>query len=69
MWVSIIPLGGVEYSWENWDTLYNGALIARQHKGMMDVAIKNIKAGTNLDSMGFDAGVFDYFENIEDTSN
>ncbi len=69
MWVSVIPVGGVEYSWKDWDTLYNGALIARQHKGMMDVTIKNIKAGTNLDSMGFDAGVFDYFKNGGKTSN
>lgn len=69
MWVSVIPVGGVEYSWEDWDTLYNGALIARQHKGMMDVTITNIKAGRTLESIGFDADVFDYFENADNTIN
>ena len=31
MWVSILPLGGMEFTWENYLTLKSGALIAQDH--------------------------------------
>lgn len=45
MWVSIIPIGGIEFSWENFKTLPSGALIAQDHKalGMLNVDLKNIR--------------------------
>lgn len=62
MWVSIVPVGGMEFSFEEWDTLYNGALVAKQHQSsMMNVEIKNIKAGASLESMGLESDIFGYF--------
>jgi len=62
MWVSIVPVGGMEFSFEDWDTLYNGALVAQQHKNaVMNVEIKNIQAGASLGSMGLNSDIFDYF--------
>ncbi|MGW8121534.1 hypothetical protein ACV07N_02665 [Roseivirga echinicomitans] len=31
MWVSILPLGGMEFTWENYLKLSSGALIAQDH--------------------------------------
>jgi hypothetical protein len=44
MWVSIIPVGGIEFTWENYQTLKSGALIARDHKlfGSLNIEVTNI---------------------------
>lgn len=56
MWVSVLPIGGVETSWEKWDTLPTGALIATWHGGSfgekVGVRISNLKGGMNLADVG-----------------
>ena len=45
MWVTIIPIGGIETTWENWTTLPTGAKVAQNHvMGPMDVTITNLKS-------------------------
>jgi len=49
MWVKIIPMGGVEATWENWEPLSTGALISRSHKlGPMEIKLTNVKGGKDL---------------------
>ncbi len=45
MWVSIIPIGGLEFSWSDWKELDSGAKIAANHLGQFfDIPISNTKS-------------------------
>ena len=45
MWTAIIPIGGIEFTWENYQTLSSGALVATQHLGMglLNIDLTNLK--------------------------
>ena len=45
MWVSILPLGGMEFTWENYLTLKSGAMIAQDHilYNGVNIDIDNLK--------------------------
>ena len=45
MWVSILPIGGIEFTWENYLALESGALIAKDHflLGVMNIDLTSIK--------------------------
>ncbi|WP_103068425.1 hypothetical protein [Aquimarina sediminis] len=45
MWVSIIPIGGIEVTWENWVKTSNGSYFAKDHTLLgFDIPISNLKA-------------------------
>jgi len=45
MWVSIIPFGGIEASWEDWTTTESGVYLAKYHKTLgIGVPISNLRA-------------------------
>ena len=45
MWVSLIPIGGIEATWEKWQQTANGAFLPRLHKVLfLDLEITNLKA-------------------------
>ena len=43
---TFIPIQGIEFGWENWAKLDDGALIALSHPGLVNVRIENLKGGT-----------------------
>ena len=55
MWVKIIPIGGLETSWENWTQLSTGAKIATNHKafGKDFEMITNLKEGRTYADLGY----------------
>ncbi len=45
MWVSIIPIGGIEATWEDWKTTKSGAYLSQKHKLLgFGIPISNLKA-------------------------
>ena len=52
MWVQIIPVGGVEASWEGWTRLDTGAMVAPVHEtALVTLELKNIQAAHTLTAL------------------
>lgn len=49
MWVSILPIGGLPATWDNWITLPTGAKIATLHRvaNVKDIPITEVSAGAD----------------------
>lgn len=44
MWVSILPIGGIEASWDHWKTTESGTLLPESHKVLfVEVKLENVR--------------------------
>ena len=60
MWVGIIPIGGLEFTWDKWKTLSTGALISTFHDGgILKLDISNLKAAADIKDFGLEKDPFE----------
>ena len=60
MWVEILPIGGLEFSFEQWAPLHNGAMLAYNHSSFaFDIPLDDVQSGDNLKDIGRPADLFD----------
>jgi len=63
LWVKIIPIGGLTFTWEDWITLGTGAKIATLHKsGLISLRITNVKGATQIDKIKEGKDIFSPLE-------
>lgn len=59
MWVSIIPVGGVAFGWDGWESLSTGAVVATTHKSkLFTLVLSDIKGGMDPASVGLNEDPF-----------
>ena len=59
MWVKIIPVGGMEFTWDNWQELPGGAMISSRHKSKGPaLELTDIKTGNSFTDFGFESDPF-----------
>jgi hypothetical protein len=59
MWVGILPIGGLEVTWENWETFSTGAKVAKNHNaGIADVKLTGVKSYQTYEEGGYDKDIF-----------
>ncbi len=61
MWVSILPIGGISASWEDWQTLPTGAKYAASHilLGSYNAEVTNVKSGKDWTALGLSEDPFE----------
>ncbi|TDB64575.1 hypothetical protein [Arundinibacter roseus] len=60
MWVSIIPIGGLKATWENWITLETGLKVPTKHQlGPLTIPITDAKSGIVYSEIGLDKDPFE----------
>jgi hypothetical protein len=65
MWVSIIPVGGMKLTWEEWEN-FDGAMLSQFHDGeVFDLRISNIKTGSQLNDLGIETDIFAEIDNLK----
>ena len=64
MWVSILPIGGLEATWENWLTLDTGVKVASSHKILfLELELTNIRAAETVEALEIDGEFFAHAKN------
>lgn len=58
MWVQIIPVGGLEFGWSNYKTLYSGAKVAQNHAGAKELVLTGINAAETFEELGIEGDPF-----------
>lgn len=58
MWVEILPIGGLSATWEGWQQLPGGALVATRHASVVTLRLSRIRAGATATAINGGADPF-----------
>ncbi|MCB9082152.1 MAG: hypothetical protein H6555_10620 [Lewinellaceae bacterium] len=59
MWVKVLPIGGLEFSWDDWVRLPTGARIATTRRGkVLTIRITDLQAGNSYRDIGLTTDPF-----------
>jgi hypothetical protein len=58
MWVSIIPIGGLKITWQDYKTLAGGSKVATRHEGPLTLELSKIKSAPSISELYPDADPF-----------
>jgi len=59
MWVDILPIGGIRFTWEDWVTLPGGAVVATNHKLKgQQLDISDLQVAENWSQLGYSENPF-----------
>ncbi len=52
LWVSIIPVGGLSWTWEDYKTMPQGCQIATLHQGLISIEINDLATAQTYEELG-----------------
>lgn len=63
IWASIIPIGGLEFTWDNWIQSSTGIWFALNHSSnLLDIPLSDVKTGNSLAELGLAEDLFDHLK-------
>jgi hypothetical protein len=66
MWVKIIPIGGLEFGWDNWQELPSGAMIGSRHKSkLFTTELTDIKSAQTFKDLGLKEDLFERLTTLQ----
>lgn len=59
MWVKIIPVGGIYFTWDGWKTMDEGFQLSTTHKSVaFTIQMEDVASGNHYSEMGYDEDPF-----------
>ena len=61
MWVQMIPVGGLSFTWQDWKRMPSGIMIPQNHRGVIEIPITNLSTANTLADLNGGVDPFEIF--------